>query len=378
MATAKTRKTTKTPAATKRPRKTARAVTAATTAAAEPRERTPVVKTATRKAAASDPRAARVAARQRRLQDQEKAKDARVAKKAAKKATKKVTQAGPRKQPEKMPAQRLAKPGNEHELQLAPRFLAPDYQGSGKLKGKRAIITGADSGIGRAVAVLFAREGADVAVLHLDEHEDAQVTREHVEKEGGRCVVIAGDVRDPRFCNKAVKQVAKAFGGIDILVNNAAFQLHCHRLEDLEDAHLQETLQTNIGGYIQMARAVLPHLGEGASIINSGSETGLFGSKSLIDYSATKGAIHAFTKALATQLLPRGIRVNAVAPGPVWTPLNPADKQAPDVAEFGRDSDMGRAAQPEELSPAYVFLASPITASYISGVVLPVMGGPHG
>ena len=378
MATAKTRKTTKTPAATKRPRKTARAVTAATTAPAEPRERTPVVKTATRKAAASDPRAARVAARQRRLQDQEKAKDARVAKKAAKKATKKVTQAGPRKQPEKMPAQRLAKPGNEHELQLAPRFLAPDYQGSGKLKGKRAIITGADSGIGRAVAVLFAREGADVAVLHLDEHEDAQVTREHVEKEGGRCVVIAGDVRDPRFCNKAVKQVAKAFGGIDILVNNAAFQLHCHRLEDLEDAHLQETLQTNIGGYIQMARAVLPHLGEGASIINSGSETGLFGSKSLIDYSATKGAIHAFTKALATQLLPRGIRVNAVAPGPVWTPLNPADKQAPDVAEFGRDSDMGRAAQPEELSPAYVFLASPITASYISGVVLPVMGGPHG
>ena len=378
MATAKTRKTTKTPAATKRPRKTARAVTAATTAPAEPRERTPVVKTATRKAAASDPRAARVAARQRRLQDQEKAKDARVAKKAAKKATKKATQAGPRKQPEKMPAQRLAKPGNEHELQLAPRFLAPDYQGSGKLKGKRAIITGADSGIGRAVAVLFAREGADVAVLHLDEHEDAQVTREHVEKEGGRCVVIAGDVRDPRFCNKAVKQVAKAFGGIDILVNNAAFQLHCHRLEDLEDAHLQETLQTNIGGYIQMARAVLPHLGEGASIINSGSETGLFGSKSLIDYSATKGAIHAFTKALATQLLPRGIRVNAVAPGPVWTPLNPADKQAPDVAEFGRDSDMGRAAQPEELSPAYVFLASPITASYISGVVLPVMGGPHG
>jgi len=378
MATAKTRKTTKTPAAAKRPPKTARAVTAATTAPAEPRERTPVVKTATRKAAASDPRAARVAARQRRLQDQEKAKDARVAKKAAKKATKKVTQAGPRKQPEKMPAQRLAKPGNEHELQLAPRFLAPDYQGSGKLKGKRAIITGADSGIGRAVAVLFAREGADVAVLHLDEHEDAQVTREHVEKEGGRCVVIAGDVRDPRFCNKAVKQVAKAFGGIDILVNNAAFQLHCHRLEDLEDAHLQETLQTNIGGYIQMARAVLPHLGEGASIINSGSETGLFGSKSLIDYSATKGAIHAFTKALATQLLPRGIRVNAVAPGPVWTPLNPADKQAPDVAEFGRDSDMGRAAQPEELSPAYVFLASPITASYISGVVLPVMGGPHG
>ncbi len=340
--------------------------------------RTPAVKTATRKAASDDPRAARVAARQRRLQDQEKAKDARATKKAAKKAAKKATQAGSRRQPETMPAQHIAKPGNEHELDLAPRFLAPDYVGSGKLKGKRAIITGADSGIGRAVAVLFAREGADVAVLHLDEDEDAQLTREHVDAEGTRCLVISGDVRDPRFCNKAVKQVVKAFGGVDILVNNAAFQLHCHRLEDLEDEHLQETLQTNIAGYIHMARAVLPHLEEGDCIINTGSETGLFGSKSLIDYSSTKGAIHALTKALASQLLPRGIRVNAVAPGPVWTPLNPADKQAPDVAEFGKNSDMKRAAQPEELSPAYVFLASPITASYISGVVLPVMGGPHG
>ncbi|MDF2816683.1 MAG: short-chain dehydrogenase [Stenotrophomonas rhizophila] len=362
-------------------KKTRKRTTPAATSA-EPkatRTRTPVVKTATRKAAATDPRAARVAARQRRLQDQEKAKDARAAaKKASKKAPKKATQAGSRKQPETMPAQHIAKPGNEHELDLAPRFLAPDYVGSGKLKGKRAIITGADSGIGRAVAVLFAREGADVAVLHLDEAEDAEVTRQHVEAEGTRCVVIAGDVRDPKFCNKAVKQVAKAFGGIDILVNNAAFQLHCERLEDLEDEHLQETLQTNIGGYIQMARAVLPHLEEGDCIINTGSETGLFGSKALIDYSSTKGAIHAFTKALASQLLPRGIRVNAVAPGPVWTPLNPADKQAPDVAEFGKGSDMGRPAQPEELSPAYVFLASPITASYISGVILPVMGGPKG
>ncbi|TGY33146.1 SDR family oxidoreductase [Stenotrophomonas maltophilia] len=369
------------------PRKTTTGKTAKPAA-----ERTPVVKTATRKAAAKDPRAARVAARQRRLQDQEKAKDARVAKQAAKqqvagtpakktgrkKAAGNATQAGTRRQPEAMPAQHLAKPGNEHELDLAPRFLALDYRGSGKLQGKRAIITGADSGIGRAVAVLFAREGADVAVLHLDEAADAKVTRQHVEAEGGRCVVIAGDVRDPAFCAKAVRQVVKAFGGIDILVNNAAFQLHCERLEDLEDAHLQETLQTNIAGYIQMARAVLPHLEEGDCIINTGSETGLFGSKALVDYSATKGAIHAFTKALASQLLPRGIRVNAVAPGPVWTPLNPADKAAQDVADFGRDSDMGRPAQPEELSPAYVFLASPVTASYISGVILPVMGGPRG
>lgn len=346
-------------------------------AVVEPRNR--VTRTATRKAAASDPRAARVASRQRRLQDQEKANDARAAKKkAAGKSSGKATQAASRRQPEKMPAQTLAKPGNEHELSLAPRFLAPDYVGSGKLKGMRALITGGDSGIGRAVAVLYAREGADVAVLHLDEHEDADVTRQHVEREGGRCIVIAGDVRDPRFCDKAAQKVVKAFGGIDILVNNAAFQLHCHRLEDLDDEHLQETLQTNIGGYIQMARAVLPYMEEGASIVNSGSETGIFGSKSLIDYSSTKGAIHAFTKALASQLLPRGIRVNCVAPGPVWTPLNPADKEAPDVGSFGQDSDMGRAAQPEELSPAYVFLAAPCCASYISGVVLPVMGGPRG
>ena len=292
---------------------------------------------------------------------------------------KKPVQAGTRRQPQNpMPAQHLSKPGNEHELDLQPRFLAPDYKGSGKLEGMAAIVTGGDSGIGRAVAVLFAREGADVAVLYLDEHKDAKDTQRHVEKEGGKCIVIAGDVKDSKFCERAVARVVKAFGRLDVLVNNAAFQLHCATLEDLRNDHLQETLQTNIAGYFHMARAALPHMKRGASIINSGSETGIFGSKELLDYSATKGAIHAFTLSLASNLLPRGIRVNAVAPGPVWTPLNPADRPARDVAEFGKDSDMGRPAQPEEISPAYVFLASPVTASYISGIVLPVMGGPHG
>lgn len=317
----------------------------------------------------------RTVARQRRLQEQMEKID-KAAEKPAKPA--RGTQTGAGKQQVRMPAQHLRKPGVEGELAPAPRYQAPAYVGSGKLQGMRALITGGDSGIGRAVAVLFAREGADVAVLYLDEHDDARQTCAQVEREGARCMAVSGDVRDPAFCDAAVAEVVKAFGGLDILVNNAAFQLHCHRLEDLGDEHLQETLQTNIAGYLQMARAALPHMGEGGSIINTGSETGLFGSPSLVDYSATKGAIHAFTKALASQLLPRGIRVNCVAPGPVWTPLNPADKAAEDVARFGRDSAMGRAAQPEEVSPAYVFLASPVTGSYINGVILPVMGGPQG
>ena len=288
-------------------------------------------------------------------------------------------QAGPRRQPENpLPRQHQDKPGRESALDPQPRFMAPDYAGSGKLQGKVALITGGDSGIGRAVAVLFAREGADVAIAYLSEDDDAQATKAHVEREGARCVAIPGDVKDPAFCERAVRETVDALGGLDILVNNAAFQQHSKSLEDMTEAHLQETLQTNIGGYFHMARAALPYLGEGASIINTGSETGLFGNKDLLDYSATKGAIHAFTLSLASNLLDRGIRVNAVAPGPVWTPLNPADKPADKVADFGKDSDMGRPAQPEEISPAYVFLASPITASYINGVVLPVMGGPHG
>ena len=331
---------------------------------------------ATKKAASKGGAKATVA-RQRDIQE----KAVLAAKRAKKKAPakKKPAQAGERRQPTNpMPAQHLAKPGHEHALDLEPRFSAPDYEGSGKLEGMAAIITGGDSGIGRAVAVLFAREGADVAVLHLAEDADAEETRRHVEAEGRRCLVIAGDVRDPKFCRKAVRKAVKAFGRLDVLVNNAAFQQHVERLEDLSDRHLQETLQTNIAGYFHMARAALPHMEEGASIINTGSETGIFGSPGLLDYSATKGAIHAFTKALAGNLLGRGIRVNCVAPGPVWTPLNPADRLAADVAEFGKVSDMGRPAQPEELSPAYVFLASPVMSSYVNGVILPVMGGPRG
>jgi NAD(P)-dependent dehydrogenase (short-subunit alcohol dehydrogenase family) len=320
---------------------------------------------------------ARTARRQRKLQAEA---DAAPAKKAQKKsAGKKAVQVGARKQPQNpMPAQHLRKPGREADLDLQPRWQAPDYRGSGKLEGMAALVTGGDSGIGRAVAVLFAREGADVAILYLNEHEDAERTRAAVEAEGRRCLAIAGDVRDSRFCERAVAKARKAFGRLDVLVNNAAFQLHAGRIEDIDDARLQETLQTNIAGYFHMARAAIPHMGRGASIINTGSETALFGSARLLDYSATKGAIHAWTKSLASHLLERGIRVNCVAPGPVWTPLNPADKPAKEVPKFGEDSDMGRPAQPEEISPAYVFLASPVTASYVNGVILPVMGGPRG
>lgn len=316
--------------------------------------------------------ASRTAARQRGLQRA-------VAGKQSPPAKKRAVQAGSRRQPANpMPAQHLAKPGREADLALPPRYLAPDYRGSGKLEGMAAIVTGGDSGIGRAVAVLFAREGADVAIVYLDEHADAEHTRSEVEREGRRCVTISGDVRDSRFCERAVRQAHKAFGRLDVLVNNAAFQLHAGRIEDISDAHLQETLQTNIAGYFHMARAAVPHMQAGASIVNCGSETGLFGSPQLLDYSATKGAIHAFTMSLASHLLDRGIRVNCVAPGPVWTPLNPADRPAQDVARFGADSDMRRPAQPEEISPAFVFLASPVTASYINGAILPVMGGPRG
>ena len=333
------------------------------------RKRAPADTAATRKADAT-------ARRQRAIQAPIDRRDAR--KPDAPDKPKKPVQAGARKQPTRLPAQHQPKPGSEAALELKPRFEAPSYKGSEKLKDMVVIVTGADSGIGRAVAVLFAREGADVAIFYLNEHKDAKETARWVEQEGRAAMLVPGDVRDPGFCDKAVAKVVRKFGRLDVLVNNAAFQQHVERLEDISDAHLQETLQTNVAGYFHMARAALPHMRQGASIINCGSVTGLFGSPKLIDYSTSKGAVHAFTKALAANLLERGIRVNAVAPGPVWTPFNPADKPADEVAEFGKDSAMGRPAQPEELSPAFVFLASPVMSSYVNGIVLPVTGGPKG
>jgi NAD(P)-dependent dehydrogenase (short-subunit alcohol dehydrogenase family) len=288
-------------------------------------------------------------------------------------------QTGPRAQPRNpLPKQHQEKPGEESELRPAPNFEAPGYRGSGKLEDRVALITGGDSGIGRAVAVLFAREGADVAIVYLNEHEDATETCRAVEKEGRRCIAISGDVRDPQFCRDAVRHTVDELGRLDVLVNNAAFQEHSESLAELTDEHLDMTVRTNLYGYVYMTRAALPHLRPGSAIVNSGSETGMFGSKALLDYSATKGAIHAFTKSLAANLVEKGIRVNVVAPGPVWTPLNPADKPADKVAAFGSKTQMKRPAQPEEIAPAYVFLAAPACSSYITGIELPIMGGTPG
>jgi NAD(P)-dependent dehydrogenase (short-subunit alcohol dehydrogenase family) len=288
-------------------------------------------------------------------------------------------QAGARRYPEPpLPAQHQAKPGMETQVDPSPMWDAPYWKGSGKLAGKVAIVTGGDSGIGRAVAVLFAREGADVAIFHLNEDEDATLTASAIEAEGRRCLVISGDVCDRAFCRAAVAQVVQELGGLDVLVNNAAFQVHTARFEDLTEEHFDLTMKTNLYGYFHMAQAAVAHMKPGSAIVNSGSVTGLVGNKDLLDYATTKGGIHAFTRSLSTNLIPRGIRVNAVAPGPVWTPLNPSDKEADEVANFGADTPMKRPAQPEEVAPAYLFLASAQMSSYITGEILPVLGGYAG
>jgi NAD(P)-dependent dehydrogenase (short-subunit alcohol dehydrogenase family) len=295
------------------------------------------------------------------------------------KESKQGMQAGARRYPAPpLPEQHLKKPGREQDLELRPMYEAPYYKGSDKLLGMAALITGADSGIGRAVAVLFAREGADVAVAYLDEHADAEETKRAVEQEGRRCILLPGDVADPEYCESAVEETLSAFGRLDILVNNAAFQEHVNSLEELDEEHFDRTIKTNVYGYFHMAKAAVPHMKPGSSIIMTGSVTGILGSANLLDYSMTKGAIHAFTRSLATHLVARGIRVNAVAPGPVWTPLNPADKQAEAVSKFGGDVPMKRPAQPEEIAPAYVFMAAPSCASYITGEILPIIGGYSG
>ena len=274
------------------------------------------------------------------------------------------------------PEQHQDKPGIEAKMTPRPQYKAPRYVGSGKLDGKVALITGGDSGIGRAVAVLYAREGADVAIIYLDEEQrDAEETRRAVEAEERRCVLIPGDVRSSQFCDQAVTRTVRELGALDILVNNAAFQQHQESLLDITDEQLETTFRTNIFGYFFMARAALRHLRAGSAIVNCGSITGLQGSKDLLDYASTKGAIHAFTKSLAQSLVEKNIRVNCVSPGPVWTPLNVADKDASDAAKHGERAPMQRPAQPEEVAPAFVFFASNVDSSYITGEVLTLLGG---
>jgi NAD(P)-dependent dehydrogenase (short-subunit alcohol dehydrogenase family) len=256
-----------------------------------------------------------------------------------------------------------------------PRFDAPGYVGSGKLNGKVAIVTGGDSGIGRAAAVLFAREGASLTIVYPPaEQQNAEVTADLVAQEGQRCQLCPGDLTGRAFCDKVVADTIEQYGRLDILVNNAACQDHQGRITDIDDQQWDRTFRTNIYAYFYMARAAVPHMGPGGAIINVGSNTGLEGRGRRLDYSATKGAIHAFTKSLAQTLASEGIRVNAVAPGPVWTPRLGAGSAAPRVAVFGQDASMTRPAQPEEIAPAIVFLASSADASYISGEVLSLLG----
>ncbi len=279
-----------------------------------------------------------------------------------------------KKKSPKPPQRQKRQPGIEKDMTPRPVVDLPDYRGSGKLEGKVALITGGDSGIGRAVAVLYAREGADVSVLYLDEHEDAEETKRQVEAEGQKCLLIPGDVGDERYCKRAVKKTVDELGRLDVVVNNAAEQHVQKRLEDISADQLEKTFRTNIFGMFYITKAALAHLKKGSSIINTSSITAYRGNPTLIDYSSTKGAIVAFTRALAQSLAERGIRVNGVAPGPIWTPLIPATFPEEKVAKFGTDTPMSRPGEPAEVAPAYVFLAAS-DASYITGQFIHVNGG---
>ena len=272
------------------------------------------------------------------------------------------------------PEQPQHPPGLESEMEPKPDFGEQSYRGTGRLQGKAAVITGGDSGIGRAVALAFAREGADVAVSYLDEHQDAEETKQLVEVEGRRCVLVPGDIGDEELCRTAVQRTVDELGRLDILVNNAAEQQTASSIEEISTEQLERTFRTNIFAMFHLTKAALPHLGEGSAIINSTSVTAYRGSPSLLDYASTKGAIVAFTRSLSLQLVERGIRVNGVAPGPIWTPLIPATMPPDKVEQFGSQVPMGRPGQPEEVAPSCVFLASD-DASYFSGQILHPNGG---
>ncbi|KAF6560051.1 glucose 1-dehydrogenase [Paenibacillus sp. EKM202P] len=265
-------------------------------------------------------------------------------------------------------------PGIESKMTPAPQFEKPTYKAAGKLTGKVALITGGDSGIGRAVAVTYAKEGADVAIVYLNEHKDAEETKRQVEQEGRKCVLIPGDIGDDQFAKKAVQQTVNELGKLDIVVNNAAEQHPRQKLEDITKEQLERTFRTNIFGMFFLTQAALPHLKKGSAIVNTTSITAYAGNKTLIDYSSTKGAITSFTRSLSLNLADQGIRVNAVAPGPIWTPLIPSTFDAKTVSEFGGAQPMKRPGQPEELAPAYVYLASD-DSSYVSGQVIHINGG---
>lgn len=272
------------------------------------------------------------------------------------------------------PQHQNQQPGVESIMDPKPVSVDPKYKGSGKLNGKTAIITGGDSGIGKSAAIYFAKEGADVAVLYLEEHGDAEETKQLIEAEGRRCLLYSGDIGCEEFCKETVNKIMQAFGKIDILVNNAAEQHPQNSISNITAEQLERTFRTNIFSYFYMTKMVLPYLQKGATIINTASITAYEGNEQLLDYSATKGAIVTFTRSLAKSLAPKGIRVNGVAPGPIWTPLIPSTFSADQVAKFGSDTAMGRAGQPYELAPGYVFLASD-DSSYMSGQMLHINGG---